>query len=309
MSDEPTLTDVLAWRRDLLGSSDAPAIVGVDPFRTAGDLWAEKTGRLPDRDADDVERIGPKALGHALEPLLLRTAERRLGVSLARQVWYRHPTAPLGASVDGLALDAPIPTLVEAKTCGILNRPASLLQAYGDEGTTDIPASVLIQVTHALVVLNAQPDLPPIGQALVVALLGDGRGLRFYPIPFDDELGRELEATERDFWTRYVEGDEPPPDPPSLETLRRIRRLTDVVPVALDDVLVGEWLHAKRISDAATKHEELTRRMVLANLGDRDAGVSAFGMLTYRESERKGYTVKPSRVRTLRFRPAEESHV
>jgi predicted phage-related endonuclease len=302
------MTTDLTWRRDVLGSSDAPAIVGVDPFRTAGDLWAEKTGRLPERESDDVDRLGPRALGHALEPLLLNAAEKRLGVPIARQVWYRHPTAPLGVSVDGLAL-VPVPTLVEGKTCGILNRPAQLLHAYGDEGTDEIPESVLIQVTHALVVLNAQPDLPPIRQALVVALLGDGRGLRFYPIPFDVELGAELFQTECDFWTRYVEGDQSPPDPPSLETLARVRRRVEFVPTPLDDVLVGEWLHAKQIAAQATKFEEMTRRMVLANLGDGDAGVSTYGTLTYREHDRKGYTVQPGRVRTLRFRPAEESRV
>src|SRR5262245_53012054 len=170
----------LLWRRDVLGASDAPAVVGVDPWRTAGDLWAEKTGRLPVEDAAE-HPIGPRALGTALEPLLLRAAAQRLGVPLAPQVWCRHPTLPLGASVDGLALTTP-PVLVEAKTCGILNRPAQLLTAYGDDETDEVPESVLIQVTHALVVLATRPDLPPIRDALVVALLGDGRGLRFYPL-------------------------------------------------------------------------------------------------------------------------------
>jgi len=297
------------WRRDVLGSSDAPAIVGVDPWRTAGDLWAEKTGRLPSYETEDVERLGPRALGRALEPLLLTAAERRLGVPLARQVWYRHPTAPLGVSVDGLALELPTPVLVEAKTCGIVNRPSVLLHAYGDAESDEVPESVLIQIHHALTVLNAQPDLPPIRDALVVALLGDGRGLRCYPLRFDLELGAELFEMECEFWTRYVEGNTAPPEPPSLETLRRIRRRTELVPVPVDDVLVGEWLHAKRIAAKAAENEELTRRMVLAALGDADAGVSVYGTLTYREVDRKGYTVQPSRARTLRFKPAEESRV
>lgn len=302
------MSNELAWRRDVLGSSDAPAIVGVDPFRTAGDLWAEKTGRLPASNGDDVERLGPKALGHALEPLLIAAAERRLGVPVARQVWYRHPSAPLATSVDGLSLYGDPPTLIEGKTCGILNRPARLLDSYGDDGTDEVPESVLVQVTHALVVLNAQPDLPRIEHALVAALLGDGRGLRFYPLAFDPAFGAELLREECDFWTYHVQGDRPPADPPSLETLRRLRRRVDVdPPVVLDDVLVGEWIHAKEIADAATKHEELCKRMVITNLGDADAGVSVYGAITYREHNRKEYTVKATTARRFVFRPVEES--
>lgn len=305
------MTTELAWRRDVLGSSDAPAIVGADVFRSAGDVWAEKTGRLSARDDDDepIERFGARTLGHVLEPMLLDVGSRRLGVPLARQIWYRHPDAPLGASVDGLALDATPPTLVEAKTCGILNRPARLLNAYGDDGTDAVPESVLVQVHHAFVVLNAQPDLPAICDALVVALLGDGRGLRVYRLHYDVELGAELLATELDFWERYVQGDRPPPEPPALETLRAMRRRPELEAVSLDDVLVGEWLHAKRIAEEATKFEETTRGMVIANLGDAEVGISAYGTVTFYERERKGYIVKPSRGRTLRIRPVKEASV
>src|SRR5262249_57489801 len=107
-------------------------------------------------------RRGPGPGGRAPEPLLLTAAERRLGVPLARQVWYRHPTAPLGVSVDGLALELPTPVLVEAKTCGIVNRPSVLLHAYGDAESDEVPESVLIQIHPPLTVPTAHPHPPPL---------------------------------------------------------------------------------------------------------------------------------------------------
>jgi predicted phage-related endonuclease len=292
------MSEDLAWRRDALGSSDAPAILGIDPWRTPGDVWAEKTGRLPAVDQDDE----PQAFGKALEPVLLTRAERRLRVPVARQVWYHHPDAPLACSVDGLALMADPPVLLEAKTCGLLNRPASLLAAYGDNETDEVPPSVLVQVTHQFVVLNAQPDLPPIQDALVCALLGDGRGFRFYWLRFDRDLGAELLEDERTFWERHVLEDRRPPDAPSLETLKRMTRRPELAAVPVDPDAVAAWLRAKQERDRAEKAEEALKRDVIAALGDAEAGVCALGTMTYRAVERKGYTVDPQTVRQFRFK-------
>lgn len=299
--------EALLWRRDVLGASDAPAIVGVDPFRTAGDLWAEKTGRVPQDAEDERSPVGPQALGKALEPLLLDAAGRFLGTPLARQVWYRHPDAPLACSVDGLAVEATPPTLVEAKTCGILNRPSQLLLAYGDDGTDEVPESVLIQVHHELGVLDAQPDLPRIDDVLVVALLGDGRGLRHYPIARDQDLVDELAEWELKFWRDYVEADRPPPhDPPSLGTLRRWRRRHELPATPVDPEVMARWLKARHDAKLAGEAEELARRKLLAALGDAEAGICALGEVTYRAVERKGYTVQPTTARTLRYRELKE---
>jgi predicted phage-related endonuclease len=298
------MSDELPWRRDVLGASDAPAVVGVDPFRTAGDLWAEKTGRLPSLEGDGAP-LSPFAIGKALEPLLMAAAARELDAPLASQVWYRHPRAPLACSVDGLALDADPPTLVEGKTCGILNRPARLLAGYGEPGTDELPDSVIVQVTHALIVLAAQPELPPIRHALVAALLGDGRGLCFYRLELDADLAEYLIGKELDFWRNHVEADQRPrDDPPSLDTLRRIRRNADLPPVPVDPVLVFEWQQAKAVLKQAEQNEETCRRFVVAELGDAEAGVCEHGRITYKPVARKGYTVAPTTVRQLRFKEA-----
>jgi predicted phage-related endonuclease len=296
------MTGDTPWRNDTLGASDAAAVVGVDPFRGPGDVWAEKTGRLPaddaDRDAGDAA-----ALGQAIAPVLLATVERRLRVSLARELFYRHPDAPLAATIDGIALDAGV--LVEAKTCGLLG-PSPLLAAYGDDGTDQVPDSVLIQVQHQLAVLDAQPDVPPIRTIVVPALLG-GRGLRVYRLVRDQALVDELVALETDWWQRHVVADSYPRDDlPSLPTLRALRRRADLPAVPLDPPTVAAWLQAKEELKAATAAEEVARRHVLAALGDAERGVCAAGRLSYFAHERAAYTVAAQKVRTLRFTAARD---
>jgi len=300
--------ELAPWRRDCIGGSDAPAIAGVDPFQTAGDVWARKTGRVPD-GGDEGGGLTPLALGSALGPLLVGVAAKKLGRPVAPEVWYRHPTLPMAASVDGIALDAPA-TLVEAKTSGLLGpAPAVYATAYGDDGTDEVPESVLVQVHHAFAVLDAQPNMPPVQAALIPVLLG-GRGLRCYRVERDDEIVAELLQLEGRFWRDYVERDRcPPDDPPSLDTLRRFQREPTAPPMPVDPVFVSEWLAAKAVRKQAEANEEHLQRLILTALGNGEHGICELGRLSYKAAQRQAYTVKASIVRTLRFVPNDKRKV
>lgn len=289
------------WRDDTLGGSDAPAICGVDPFRTAGDVWVEKTHRIP--SGGRVEIAGDvRAIGRALEDVLLDVAAARLDRPVSRQLHYRHPDAPLAATIDGLALDGE-PVLVECKTSGLLGPLPVYARAYGEDRSDEVPDSVRIQVHHQLAVLDAQPDLPRISRVLIPALLG-GRGLRVYELRRDDDLLAELVATERAWWADYVERDVcPPTDLPSLDTLRAWVRDEALPAVPIEDAVVAAWLRRKDELAQAKTDEEASRRLLLACLGDATAGTCAAGRITYRMIERAGYTVQPTRYRSLRWHP------
>jgi len=295
------------WRHDALGASDAPAIVGVDPWRTAGDVWAEKTGRLPPRiEPDGI--ADPRRFGQALEPVLVDYAAAKLGRPVARQVWYRHPAAPLACSVDAIALDADPAVLIEAKALGLFG-PSPTAAAYGEDGTDEIHEATLIQVHHAFAVLDRQPDVPPVIGALVPVFLG-GRGVRLYQVHRDDRLVAELVDLETEWWARHVDGDRCPPiDPPSLPTLAIMRRSADAPVRIMDTTLVAEWRAAKAILDQAEQNEQTCRRMVIAELRDGEVGECQIGRVTYRASVRPAHMVKETTVRSLRFKPYTEREV
>jgi predicted phage-related endonuclease len=298
MSEQP-------WRRDALGGSDAPAIVGVDPWRSAGDVWAEKTGRLPaDEAAITSGSLDVRELGRVIAPLLLDVASGRLGRSFVREVWYQHPTRPLACSVDGVDLDAGV--LCEAKTVGLLGRSPAL-EAYGEPGTDEVPESVHVQVHHSFAVLDAQPDVPTVRVAYVVALLG-GRGVQLYRIERDDALVAELTGFESEWWADHVVRDVcPPAYPPSLPTLKRLRRQADAPAVALKAEDVARWIEAKELVKVAAQTEEQMRRVVLAALGDGEHGVCQLGRVSYKASKRAAYTVAAQTVRTLRFAASKDA--
>src|SRR5262249_19095404 len=281
-----------------------------DPFRSAGDIWAEKTGRIPAVSSSDADAaMNPLTLGSAIGPLLVSYAGRILNRPVAGEVWYRHPTVPMACSVDGISLEAPA-VLVEAKTTGLVGPvPAYAAAAYGEDGTDEVPESVTVQVHHAFAVLEAQPNMPPIRTALVPVLMG-GRGIRCYRIERDDNLVRDLIDLETAWWEDYVVKDRcPPSDPPSLPTLRRMTRSPEAPVRMIDHVLVSEWLQAKAILKQAESNEETCRRFVLAELGDGEVGECEVGRVTYKATQRAGYTVAPQSVRMLRFSPRQARKV
>jgi predicted phage-related endonuclease len=296
--------DAMPWRRDALGGSDAPAICGVDPFQTAGDVWAKKTGRVPSTRANEAGEVTPMALGSAIGPLLVAHAGAQLRRRIVQQeVWYRHPTAPMAVSVDGLATEAP-GVLIEAKTAGLLGPLPAYALAYGDDGTDDVPAAVNVQVHHAFAVLAAQPELPPIREAIVPVLLG-GRGVHCYRITRDDQLVEQLLALETEWWADHVVADRcPTNDPPSLAILRDRPRVALGPPVPLDPIIVNEWLAAKMVAKQAAENEEHIRRMILSALGDGETGECDLGRVTYTAQQRAAYTVAAQTIRVLRWQPA-----
>ena len=85
----------LAERRQRIGATDVSAIMGVNPYSTAYDVWLDKTGKLEPWDGNDATSIG-----NILEPSILDEAERRWG-ELNRQVVVKDIHSPVAATLDG----------------------------------------------------------------------------------------------------------------------------------------------------------------------------------------------------------------
>ena len=77
----------LAVRKGGIGSSDAAAAVGLNPYKSQLELWMEKTGRdalLPKLDPQDEE--SPAYWGNILEPIVAS--------HYSKPVSYTHLTLP-----------------------------------------------------------------------------------------------------------------------------------------------------------------------------------------------------------------------
>ena len=190
--------DWLAVRKQGIGSSDAAAAVGLNPYKSQLELWLEKTGRdtsLPKLDPNDEE--SPAYWGNILEPIVAAHYSQRSGNRVRRvNAVLQHPDPKLTwmlANIDREVIGADDVQILECKTAGI--NGARLWK----EG---VPEYVQLQVMHQLAVTGKQ--------AADVAVLLGGQHLEIHRIERDESMIARLVDLERLFWD-YVISDTPPP--------------------------------------------------------------------------------------------------
>lgn len=186
----------LQVRKGGIGSSDAAAAVGLNPYVSRLQLWLEKSGRdadLPKIDPNDD--TSPTYWGTILESIVSAAYTKRTGNKVRRiNAVLQHPSEPwMLANLDREVIGAPDVQILECKTAGI---QGSRLWKDG------VPEYVVLQVQHQLGVTGKA--------AADVAVLLGGQELQVHRINRDDKLIANLITLERQFW-RYVETDTPPP--------------------------------------------------------------------------------------------------
>lgn len=93
----------LTVRRQGIGSSDAAAAVGLNPYKSQLQLWMEKTGRdgaLPVVDPNDDQ--SPMYWGTLLEPIVAAHYTRRSGHRVRRVNAVVHEALPAVQGTGGL---------------------------------------------------------------------------------------------------------------------------------------------------------------------------------------------------------------
>lgn len=272
----------LEARRAWLGSSDIPALLGVDRYRNLGDLFLEKTGRTEVRQtSNDAADWGDR-----LEPVMCEWVAESLGEEVVRGEHRSSQDGILRAQLDGW-----IPSLgetVEVKTSGLLNpRFHAEREGWGADGTDEVPFRVVAQVQFALMLAGA-----PRGH--VAAFLGGGVGPRHYVIEAMPELQEEIERRARAFWTEHVLTGVQPEEIPSVETMKWAIRVPEKVAyLDFDSNLADDWMEVKTNEKAAKEAVAEVQARVLHALGDAEELQSPFGTWSYYANKRG--------TRTLRF--------
>ena len=182
-----------------VGASEVSAIVGLNPYRGALDVWCSKP--TPSRppffeSSEDPDGLTPMAVGEELERGLLSLLTRRIKVEFVMpRITMRHPSAPhVLASPDGVARKK---RGAEIKVVG-----SRMVHHWGESGTADVPDYVLTQCAQNMAVLGAE--------VWFVGALINGNDFRTYTIERDLVLEDGLVDAVEDFWRDHVETDEPP---------------------------------------------------------------------------------------------------
>jgi len=165
------------WRRQGIGASDAPVIMGETPFKTPKALWSMKTGRIQEDPAGPAARRGRE-----MERSARRAYEQRTGIQMEPLCMVHEGFEWMRASLDGLTFDGA--TLLEIKC------PLSLRdRASAQEGR--IPSHYHAQLQHQLEVSRAE-------RAHYWSFHGtDGILIEIRP---DREYAKRLIESEAAFW-------------------------------------------------------------------------------------------------------------
>lgn len=243
-------------RRKGIGGSDAAAIVGVDPWRSALDIYREKVGEKEERPAT------PQMMrGRLLESVVVDEYTRLTGRKVRRQPQRAHPSYPfIFGNIDRQILangegSEPAATgLLEVKCPNV-----RMFLRYQREG---LPAHIVVQGQHYLGVYDYEWMAYAIFNADLWKLV-------HFVIRRDDVFIKRLFDAEITFWRDHVERRIPPPvvtqaiAPPDFE-------LPDVGPdyiVQRDDQdwteAAGNLRTARELRETAEGVEEQAKARVI----------------------------------------------
>ena len=261
-----------------IGASEAAAILGLNPWKTAYDCWLEKTGKV-----ELPVSIGEAGdIGNMVENGLLDHAASELGVKIIKNQARVHKDGILSATHDALVVDKQ--EGLEAKTSGIMN-PFAAKDDWGEPETDEIPPHILIQVQQQMLVSNLEVVHVP-------ALIG-GRGRLMYHVERSEELCAIILERVTLFWTENVLKDIPPEGVPSLEIVRfRKREPGLVLPIPAELVVV--WQTIAKQKKEVSKAEDEAKAACVAAMGEAETGESSAGNVVVQKIHRKGYTIKES---------------
>lgn len=289
---ETARQEFLATRKTGIGGTDAAAILGVSPFKTALQVYCEKVGILEDDDLSEIERI---QWGNRLEPFIAEAYAQKTGRKIFNAPGTRvHPEHPqIIAHVDrmtvGKGAEGIGPTgVLECKNVG---------EWMAGEWEPEPPIQYAIQLQHYLMVTGAE-------WGSFAALLGGNR-LHIVDVERNDTLCELLLAKELEFWDRVVRRDPPPVGPLDRETLARMFPNHDLDEIALPDEAY-EWdlelLQVKEDIKGLEQRKELLENQFKAAIGAHQAGRLPRGSAKYswRQQTRKEYVCAESTFRVLR---------
>lgn len=259
-------------RKGGIGSSDAAAAVGLNPYQSQLELWMIKTGRdadLPKIDPND--ETSPMYWGTLLESIVAAHYTKRTGNRVRRiNAVLQHPDADKAwmlANIDREVIGVDDVQILECKTAG----------EFGSRLWRDgVPEYVVCQVQHQLAVTGKA--------AADVCVLICGQEIRVHRIDRDDVLITRLIELERQFW-HYVETDTPPPADGSKSAELALRCLypqdsgstidftedRDMSSAFADLIAVREEISAREKVEAALK-QKIQQRMGDASHATFDTG-------------------------------------
>lgn len=282
----------LAGRRNGIGASDAPAVLGISPFKSRGDLWAEKTGLVEPPDLSDNEAV---EWGLRLEGPIAEAFEKRTGRIVTRLPSYasrRHPVLDwMSCTPDAL------------QTCPQKVGDVGILQikttsAFNASDWSEAPPLYYqVQLQHELAVTGRNWGS--------LACLVGGQKLVWFDQDRNERFVTEtLIPALEEFWNCVKTKTRPAEANFSADVVKAMHPNDNGESVFLPPE-AAKWAQtaeeAAEVRKDAERREEAAKTLLKAAIGDASYGILPDGTTySYKTQTRKEHLVAASTFRVLR---------
>lgn len=176
----------LDWRRKGIGGSDVAAICGLSRYKSALEVYLDKTGEIPPKEDNPKMKAG-----RMLEPVIADWFAEETGIRVQEQKCiFQHKDYPfMFANIDRWVIGENAG--LEIKNTSEYNR-----HEWFDGQTEIIPTEYQLQANHYMAVLGAD--------RWYVAVLIGGWDFQWRVIERDENLIKNLITIEQAFWQHNV---------------------------------------------------------------------------------------------------------
>jgi len=293
-----------ALRQQGLGASEVAAVLGLDPFKTALDVFLEKTGQAEPLPENRFMRWGKRLEAVIADEYQANHPDELVsetGTTVGRELWMlatpdrivvQHVKRATPAGWDhseGRPAQQVVPHPVaqtlaierwglECKSRGHYNATA-----WGESGTDEVPHAVAVQCHWGMAVTGLK--------RWDVAVLLGGNDYREYTLRADGNIAQELVTRAREFWQWYVLAKVHPPftGAPSDHgfLLRTYPGHTSEIVTATPEV--GEWANALQVAretiEAQEKEKSRLEARIKEFIADRLGVAGPFGRITWKHMD------------------------
>jgi putative phage-type endonuclease len=249
-----------------IGGSDIAALLGLSPYKTALQLWAEKVGH--------PGAVEPQGLhlrfGQHLEPFVASEYEQATGLHTSEvgSPIFHPEHGFMFASIDRLVTPGPgvdafvngrvvTDRLLECKTSGVFSRGE-----WGTEGTDQVPTAYLLQCAWYMAISGC-------GQADIAVLIGNS-DFRVFTVKRDARLEALMLEQAQRFWYEHILSCEPPPPQNAQDALILFPKDEDGLKVEADEETLDLLERYDRASEEASQvsaEAENLRGQLMALMG------------------------------------------
>lgn len=247
-------------RRMGIGGSDIGAIVGVNPWRTALDVFLDKTGQAPEKEPSESMRLGT-----ALEPFIVGRYEEETGFHCVEQIGMFHDGCVL-ANIDRIVDMGDGKTQCDGR---VVSKRILEAKTSRHEWVDGVPNTYECQVQWYM------GPFPSVEQTDVAVYYTGGNKDPFhiFPVLRDNEVYAYLKAKGEEFWKKYVlTGTMPPPQNEDDCRVIWARQKDMKISVADEKILATikqlKELREKMEADEAMESELIST--IMAGMGDAE---------------------------------------